>query len=100
MNQWVVDYIKSQDGSDHPPAFNRIQAIMDALPDLRDSDVAFFEIMTAGLNEQKELRTALRDKSTASRYAALTRWSRSHLGFADYERMVEAVCQAYREIGA
>ncbi|MBK0327040.1 hypothetical protein I5535_07015 [Rhodobacteraceae bacterium F11138] len=99
FNQWTIDYLTDLCTAEHPPAFNRIQMLMAAVPDLQESDVAFFSIMTDGLNQQAQLRTALNEKDQPTRYASLLKWCRSHLAYDGYEPLVRSLCQTYEEMG-
>lgn len=99
FNQWVIDYLMELNGAEHPPAFNRIQALMQEVPDLKNSDIQFFNIMTKGLNKQSQLRTALNERDQSVRYAKFLKWCRSHLKFNEYEGLVGALCRTYEEMG-
>jgi hypothetical protein len=99
FNQWIIDYLTDVQVSDHPPAFNRIQALMASIPDFKSEDATFFTIMTQGLNRQVQLRAALNTKDQPTRYASLLKWCRSHLAYQDYEALVGSVCRIYEELG-
>ena len=99
FNQWVVDYLLHNEESEHPPAFNRIQHLMQALPDMRQEDITFFTIMTEGLNRQKQLRQALKVKDRSERYSSLLRYSRAGGRYQHYEDIAEALCQTFEDLG-
>lgn len=99
FNQWVVDYLFHNEQSEHPPAFNRIQYLMHALPDMRQEDVTFFTIMTEGLNRQQLLRQALNVKDPSERYSSLLRYSRAGGNYQHYENIAGALSRTFEDLG-
>lgn len=99
FNQWVVDYLLHNEQSHHPPAFNRIQHMMQAMPDMRQEDIAFFTIMTEGLNQQHQLRKALNVKDRSERYSSLLRYSRAGGAYQHYEDIAEVLSRTFEELG-
>ncbi|MCB9385502.1 MAG: hypothetical protein H6509_12875 [Bryobacterales bacterium] len=99
FNQWVIDYLLHNQRSSHPPAFNRIQRLMHALPNMQQEDKAFFTLMTEGLNAQSQLRRALSVKEPSERYAALLRYARAAGEYSHYEDLADALCRTYEELG-
>ena len=99
FNQWVVDYLLHNNKSVHPPTFNRIQYLMLALPEMRQDDFEFFNIMTKGLNSQTKLREALNIKDQSQRYASILKYSRAGGSYEHYEEIANALSRSFEELG-
>jgi len=99
FNQWIVDYLLHNGESAHPPAFNRIQHLMLTLPEVKQEDIQFFNIMTKGLNSQGKLRDALNIRDQSQRYASILKYSRAGGNYKHYEEIVDSLSRSFEELG-
>lgn len=98
FNQWVLDYLLHDTANPHPPAFNRIQFLVQVVGELREDDFAFFSLMTHGLNGQSKLRHALNEHEPSKRKDRLLRFCRAAASYQHYEDIVDALSRSFEQI--